>query len=165
MIALWYREHSYDFLVFTDHNTLANKERWVEIDGLLYFESDSYNGTPLSQPLVAQFDEMGGAIGRADKTWARARNPQWRPIDFREVNAHHITLYREYLCRGKFMIETPEQIVRALRAGRGDGGPRRSVPAPRAHDLRRLAGEDAGGPGGRRGARGDRKSTRLNSSH
>ena len=32
MIALWYREHSYDFLVFTDHNTLANKERWVEID-------------------------------------------------------------------------------------------------------------------------------------
>lgn len=57
------------------------------------------------------------AIGRADKTWARARNPQWRPIDFREVNAHHITLYREYLCRGKFMNETPEQIVRALRAG------------------------------------------------
>ena len=32
MIALWYREHSYDFLVFTDHNTLANKERWVAID-------------------------------------------------------------------------------------------------------------------------------------
>ncbi len=32
MIALWYREHSYDFLVFTDHNTLADKERWVEID-------------------------------------------------------------------------------------------------------------------------------------
>jgi hypothetical protein len=57
------------------------------------------------------------AIGRGDKTWARARNPQWRPIDFREVNAHHMTLYREYLCRGKFMIESPEQIVRELRAG------------------------------------------------
>ncbi|MEK6262986.1 MAG: hypothetical protein AABP62_30680 [Planctomycetota bacterium] len=32
MIALWYREHSYDFLVFTDHNTLADKERWIDID-------------------------------------------------------------------------------------------------------------------------------------
>ena len=32
MIALWYREHGYDFLGFTDHNTLANKERWVDID-------------------------------------------------------------------------------------------------------------------------------------
>ena len=32
MIALWYREHGYDFLGFTDHNLLANKDRWVEID-------------------------------------------------------------------------------------------------------------------------------------
>jgi len=32
MIALWYRDHQYDFLCFTDHNTLANRERWVEID-------------------------------------------------------------------------------------------------------------------------------------
>src|SRR5262245_24377029 len=32
MIALWYRDHDYDFLAFTDHNTLADKERWVEID-------------------------------------------------------------------------------------------------------------------------------------
>ena len=32
MIAIWYREHGYDFLGFTDHNTLADKERWVEIE-------------------------------------------------------------------------------------------------------------------------------------
>lgn len=31
MIALWYREHQYDFLAFTDHNVLADKEKWVEI--------------------------------------------------------------------------------------------------------------------------------------
>jgi hypothetical protein len=31
-IALWYREHGYDFLCFTDHNVLANKERWVDVD-------------------------------------------------------------------------------------------------------------------------------------
>ena len=32
MIALWYRDHQYDFLCFTDHNTLADRERWVEVD-------------------------------------------------------------------------------------------------------------------------------------
>ena len=31
-IALWYREHDYQFLVFTDHNVLADKERWVTVD-------------------------------------------------------------------------------------------------------------------------------------
>jgi len=28
-IAKWYRDHEYQFLVFTDHNTLLNKERWI----------------------------------------------------------------------------------------------------------------------------------------
>ena len=32
MIALWYRDHQYDFLCFTDHNTLADREHWVEVD-------------------------------------------------------------------------------------------------------------------------------------
>lgn len=31
-IALWYRERSYDFLVFTDHNVLADKERWIDVE-------------------------------------------------------------------------------------------------------------------------------------
>lgn len=31
-IALWYRDHNYDFLCFTDHNTLANNGRWIDID-------------------------------------------------------------------------------------------------------------------------------------
>jgi hypothetical protein len=57
------------------------------------------------------------AIGRNDKTWARARNPQWRYIEFKEFSAHHATLYQEYVCRGKFMRESTEQIVNALRAG------------------------------------------------
>jgi len=29
-IAKWYRDHGYQFLVFTDHNTLLNKERWID---------------------------------------------------------------------------------------------------------------------------------------
>lgn len=32
MIAAWYRDHDYQFLVFTDHNVLANKERWAVVD-------------------------------------------------------------------------------------------------------------------------------------
>jgi hypothetical protein len=33
MIALWYREHGYQFLLFTDHNVLANTERWIDVEG------------------------------------------------------------------------------------------------------------------------------------
>jgi hypothetical protein len=57
------------------------------------------------------------AIGRSDRTWARARNPQWQFIEFRQVNAQHLTLYSEFLCRGKIMMESAEQIVQALRRG------------------------------------------------
>ena len=32
MIGLWYKEHDYDFLCFTDHNVLANKERWIDVE-------------------------------------------------------------------------------------------------------------------------------------
>lgn len=32
MIAVWYREHQYDFLCFTDHNTLADRDRWVDVE-------------------------------------------------------------------------------------------------------------------------------------
>lgn len=31
-IAQWYREAGYQFLVFTDHNVLADSERWVAVD-------------------------------------------------------------------------------------------------------------------------------------
>lgn len=32
MIADWYRARNYDFLLFTDHNVLANTERWVDVE-------------------------------------------------------------------------------------------------------------------------------------
>lgn len=31
-IALWYREHGYHFLCFTDHNVLPRTERWIALD-------------------------------------------------------------------------------------------------------------------------------------
>jgi len=32
MIAAWYRDHGYQFLVYTDHNTLHNHERWIDVE-------------------------------------------------------------------------------------------------------------------------------------
>lgn len=32
MIAAWYKERSYNFLVFTDHNTLHQNEKWIDVD-------------------------------------------------------------------------------------------------------------------------------------
>lgn len=57
------------------------------------------------------------ASGRSDRTWARARNPQWRFIEPRQVATQHTTLFGEYFCEGKFMVETAEKIVQALRRG------------------------------------------------
>jgi hypothetical protein len=48
MIALWYRDHGYDFLGFTDHNVLANKERWVPI-------KESRGGQRAYEKLKAKF--------------------------------------------------------------------------------------------------------------
>ncbi len=31
MIGLWYKQRDYDFLCFTDHNVLANSERWSDV--------------------------------------------------------------------------------------------------------------------------------------
>ena len=32
MIGLWYKENGYQFLALTDHNVLANYERWIDVD-------------------------------------------------------------------------------------------------------------------------------------
>ena len=32
MIAQWYRDRDYNFLCFTDHNILANHERWIDVE-------------------------------------------------------------------------------------------------------------------------------------
>jgi hypothetical protein len=32
MIATWYRDRGYQFLVFTDHNVLHNRERWIDVE-------------------------------------------------------------------------------------------------------------------------------------
>src|ERR1700677_1817423 len=48
MVGLWYKDHGYDFLCFTDHNRLARSERWVKVN---------QNGSPSAavQKLKARF--------------------------------------------------------------------------------------------------------------
>jgi hypothetical protein len=48
MVGLWYKDHGYDFLCFTDHNRLAKSERWVRVN---------QNGSPPSalEKLKARF--------------------------------------------------------------------------------------------------------------
>lgn len=50
MIAKWYREHDYQFLVFTDHNVLADSERWVDVE-------KSAGGVPAFEKLKAAFPD------------------------------------------------------------------------------------------------------------
>ena len=48
MIADWYRAHDYQFLVFTDHNVLADSERWLDVKA-------SKGGREAFEKLLAKF--------------------------------------------------------------------------------------------------------------
>ena len=56
------------------------------------------------------------AIGQPKGGWTRARDPQWRYIEYRTFNNHHRILHNEYLCvAGREPAETPKDILRLLR--------------------------------------------------
>ncbi len=55
------------------------------------------------------------AIGQRDKTWARPRNPQWRFIEYKEVNRQYGVLYSDFFCAGKSTVASAEEAVRLLK--------------------------------------------------
>lgn len=57
------------------------------------------------------------AFGRPDSEWSRARDSAWRRIEVREINNHHLTLYREYFCPSRKTIASQKQILQWLRYG------------------------------------------------
>ena len=63
MIATWYRDHGYQFLVFTDHNTLHNRERWIDTEknkgGIKAFEK-------LTQAFPADWIQIRETEGRKE---------------------------------------------------------------------------------------------------
>jgi hypothetical protein len=62
------------------------------------------------------------AVGQRDGSWTRARNPQWRLIEPREVNRQYNTLYNDILCNGGINRGIPAgsvpDIVRAMKYGK-----------------------------------------------
>lgn len=54
------------------------------------------------------------ATGRANGTWERARYPQWRRIELREVNRHHNVLFQDYLCSGVSRKEAASSVKEVL---------------------------------------------------
>jgi hypothetical protein len=58
------------------------------------------------------------AIGHAGGKWVRARDPQWRRIEYRDVNRHHGVLYSDILCRGTDPVKDAREALNALKYGK-----------------------------------------------
>jgi len=57
------------------------------------------------------------AFGRPTGEWSRARDPQWRRIEVREINNHHNTLHLEHFCPSRKWAAPVTQIIQTLKYG------------------------------------------------
>lgn len=57
------------------------------------------------------------ALGRADKTWSKARSDQWVKIVDNSLNRHHAELYTDYFCPIGISIRNADEVREALRRG------------------------------------------------
>lgn len=59
------------------------------------------------------------AFGHPGTQWSRARDVNWRAIEYREVNGHHNTLFRNFMCTQSRNREAANlrDIVAALKRG------------------------------------------------
>ena len=67
----------------------------------------TYNGQPVSQPLTAQFDELGGDIGRADTNQLVLPDPE-RTIS----RVHARVLFRAFSPEALRALGLPEYVPR-----------------------------------------------------
>lgn len=58
------------------------------------------------------------AIGHAGGKWTRARDPQWRRIEYQDVNRHHGVLYSDILCRNRETVKDAREALNALKYGK-----------------------------------------------
>jgi hypothetical protein len=91
MVGLWYKDHGYDFLCFTDHNRLATSQRWVKVN---------QNGSPPAaiEKLKARFPkdwvEERTVDGRHEirlKTFEEVRNRIAEPGRFLLIQGEEIS--------------------------------------------------------------------------
>jgi len=57
------------------------------------------------------------AIGRSDGSWSRARDPQWRRIEYKEINRHHGVLTADIFCHGKSPVKSAKEALDLLKHG------------------------------------------------
>lgn len=57
------------------------------------------------------------ALGRADKTWSAARNPQWNSISGLPINRIQATLHDALFCPARIIVRDAEEARMALRRG------------------------------------------------
>ena len=63
------------------------------------------------------------ALGRADRTWVAARNPQWGSISDLPDNRLQATLHDAFFCPARIIVRDADTARTLLRRG-GDPGPR-----------------------------------------
>jgi len=54
------------------------------------------------------------AVGQANGNWTRARNPQWRRIEYQGVNNPHGVLHQDYFCSGLSRKQMPRSVKEVL---------------------------------------------------
>lgn len=91
MVALWYRDQGYDFLSFTDHNTLQAGERWIDVE-------KSKGGRRAFDKLLARFPSG----------WVEQRKTE---DDRLEVRLKTFDLIERQIARpGKFLLIQGEEV-------------------------------------------------------
>ena len=55
------------------------------------------------------------ATGRSDGKWARARDPVWREIVYKDMNRYHWSLFDDYFCVDQRRTASLKQIVDTLK--------------------------------------------------
>jgi hypothetical protein len=91
MIAIWYKEHGYEFLSFSDHNTLQEGQRWI--DALM-----AKKGAQALARLKARFPEH----------WVEERTSETGRLEVRLKT--HEELAAELASPGKFLLLKGEEI-------------------------------------------------------
>jgi hypothetical protein len=97
MIAAWYQDHGYQFVVFTDHNTLHDYEQWIDLE-------KNKGGLKAFQKLTAAFPagwvETREHKGRKQvrlKEFDAVYNRMAKPQEFILIQGEEITdSYRRY---------------------------------------------------------------------
>ncbi|MCF6314599.1 MAG: hypothetical protein L3J39_19280 [Verrucomicrobiales bacterium] len=97
MISEWYLKNGYDFMALSDHNILADSEKWVSLDYIL--KRQKGDGTGAMEKYLARY---------AGTDWIETRDHKGK----KEVRLKKLEEYRSlFEKRGEFLILKAEEIT------------------------------------------------------